>query len=333
MLALLKAEIPDGSGWVYEPKWDGFRVVAHREGGNVELVSRGARSMTRYFPELIEPIRKLPGDGLVMDGEVVVVGAYGLDFDALLQRVHPAASRIRLLSETTPALYIAFDLLADRSDDLRPLPLEVRRGRLERVLADAEPPVYLTPYTRDRALATDWFERFEGAGLDGLIAKEWTQPYLAGKRGWIKVKHERTADCVVIGFRWSNDGKSLGSLLLGLYGADGELNYVGHTSSFSAAERRKLLELLLPMRKPDTIPRGRAPGGPSRWSRGRETAWESLRPELVCEVAYDKLQSGERFRHATTFLRWRPDRSPRECTFDQIESAAQVDVAAIFAGR
>jgi ATP-dependent DNA ligase len=289
--------------------------------------------MTRYFPELIEPIRKLPGDGLVMDGEVVVVGAYGLDFDALLQRVHPAASRIRLLSETTPALYIAFDLLADRSDDLRPLPLEVRRGRLERVLADAEPPVYLTPYTRDRALATDWFERFEGAGLDGLIAKEWTQPYLAGKRGWIKVKHERTADCVVIGFRWSNDGKSLGSLLLGLYGADGELNYVGHTSSFSAAERRKLLELLLPMRKPDTIPRGRAPGGPSRWSRGRETAWESLRPELVCEVAYDKLQSGERFRHATTFLRWRPDRSPRECTFDQIESAAQVDVAAIFAGR
>jgi ATP-dependent DNA ligase len=234
-----------------------------------------------------------------------------------------------MLSQRTPTSYVAFDLLAQDGEDLRSMSLGERRGRLERLLAGARPPVYLTPYTRDPEVAREWFEVFEGAGLDGVIAKGWAQAYLPGKRGWIKVKHERTADCVVIGFRWSSDGGSLGSLLLGLYDEDANLHYVGHTSSFSAAQRRELLAKLEPFRGDDGVARGRMPGGPSRWSRGKETDWEPLRPELVCEVAYEKLQSGERFRHATRFLRWRPDKPPEQCGFDQIESAAHFDVAGI----
>jgi ATP-dependent DNA ligase len=235
-----------------------------------------------------------------------------------------------MLSEKTPVSYVVFDILAVGSHDLREQPLETRRQELEQELDNASAPIHMTPYTRDYKVALEWFDRFEGAGLDGVIAKSWDGQYIPGKRGWVKVKHERTADCVVIGFRWDAQRKSLGSLLLGLYGHDGKLAYVGHTSSFSVEKRRELLEMLLPMREEGHLPMGRMPGGPSRWSRGRETEWEPIRPELVCEVAYDKLQSGERFRHGTTFLRWRPDKPPRECTFDQITEAAKVDVASIF---
>ena len=329
MLAAPRDRLPLGEGWEYEPKWDGFRILAYRDGEEVVLVSRGARDMTRYFPEVCEALRAVASPRLVLDGEAVVVGESGLDFDALLQRIHPAESRIRLLSRTTPASMVAFDLLALGDDDLRGLPLAERRARLESALAGASP-VHMTPFTLDASLAEDWFERFEGAGLDGVVAKPWDGVYLPGKRAWVKVKHERTADCVVIGFRWSADRSSLGSLLLGLHDAGGELHYVGHTSSFTAAERLRLLEQLAPQRGESGIHEGRAPGGPSRWSRGRETDWEPVRAELVCEVAYDKLQGGQRFRHATRFLRWRPDKPPEECGFDQIASAARVDVASIF---
>jgi len=284
--------IPKGDSWEYEPKWDGFRTLVFRDGDNVELVSRGARPMTRYFPELLPAFRKLRQDKVVLDGELIVVGANGLDFGALQQRIHPADSRVRMLSEATPAWYVAFDILA------------------------------------------------EGAGLDGVMAKSWSGAYVPGKRLWVKVKHQRTADCVVIGWRKSNDGKSLGSLLLGLYRGK-TLNYVGHTSSFSAAERKELiaklkpLEVDVPPSEWDSYSSGRMPGGISRWSRGKdkETEWVTVRPELVCEVAYDKLEAGERFRHATRFLRWRTDKPPKKCGFDQIASAAQFDVRGIFAGK
>lgn len=328
MLAASQPQLPSGPDWSYEPKWDGFRTLVHT-GGRVELVSRGARSMSRYFPELQSPLAGL-GEGHVLDGEIILIGSEGLDFDALQQRIHPAESRVRMLSGRTPASFVAFDLLAQAGDDLRAEPLGERRLRLERLLEAAAPPVHLTPYTRDQAVAAEWFDLFEGAGLDGVIAKAWNQPYLPGKRGWVKVKHQRTADCVVLGFRWSTNGSGLGSLLLGLYDEDGNLHYVGHTSSFNAAERRELLAKLEPLRGDNGVARGRMPGGPSRWSRGRETEWESVRPELVCEVAYEKLQSGERFRHATRFLRWRPDKPPDQCRFEQIESAASFDIAGIF---
>jgi ATP-dependent DNA ligase len=328
MLAVSQDDLPTGDGWSYEPKWDGFRTLAHVDRGSVELISRGARRMGRYFPELLEPLSRVGAD-LVLDGEIILIGPDGLDFDALQQRIHPAESRVQMLSRQTPTSFIAFDLLAQDGEDLRGQPLGERRGRLEGLLANAPAPVHLTPYTRDPNLAREWFEVFEGAGLDGVIAKGWAQTYLPGKRGWVKVKHERTADCVVIGFRWSSEGRTLGSLLLGLYDDQGTLHYVGHTSSFSAAQRRELLEKLEPFRGDNGMARGRMPGGPSRWSRGRESEWESVRPELVCEVAYEKLQSGERFRHATRFLRWRPDKPPRQCGFDQIISAARFDIAGI----
>jgi ATP-dependent DNA ligase len=328
MLAVSQDDLPSGDGWSYEPKWDGFRTLVHVDGGSVELISRGARRMGRYFPELLEPLSRVGAD-LVLDGEIILIGPDGLDFDALQQRIHPAESRVQMLSRQTPTSFIAFDLLAQDGEDLRGQPLGERRGRLEGLLAKVPAPVHLTPYTRDPNLAREWFEVFEGAGLDGVIAKGWAQTYLPGKRGWVKVKHERTADCVVIGFRWSSEGGTLGSLLLGLYDDQGTLHYVGHTSSFSAAQRRELLEKLEPFRGDNGMARGRMPGGPSRWSRGRESEWESVRPELVCEVAYEKLQSGERFRHATRFLRWRPDKPPRQCGFDQIISAARFDIAGI----
>ena len=330
--------IPVGDSWEYEPKWDGFRTLIFRDGDEVALISRGARPMTRYFPELLPAFRGLREQQVVLDGELVVVAQNGLDFGALQQRIHPADSRVRMLSEATPAWFIAFDILAVAGKDLRKEPLGERRKALEKLLKGVKPPIFLTPYTRDHATAESWFERFEGAGLDGVIAKSWSGQYVPGKRLWVKIKHQRTADCVVIGWRKSNDGSSLGSLLLGLYDKKGTMHYVGHTSSFSAAERKELIAKLKPLTT--EIPEsewkanpGRMPGGLSRWSRGKDTEWVAVRPELVCEVAYDKLEAGERFRHATRFLRWRTDKPPRKCGFDQIASAAEFDVRGIFGSK
>jgi ATP-dependent DNA ligase len=341
MLAAVQPALPEGENWSYEPKWDGFRTLVFKDGDKLDLVSRGARPMTRYFPELLPGIRALAAEKVVLDGEIIIVGEDGLDFDSLQLRLHPAESRVRMLAEKIPSQLVAFDVLAIGDEDLRPLPLSARRKRLEKLLKGVQPPVHLTPYTRDVAVGREWLAVFEGAGLDGIIAKAWEQPYIAGKRGWVKVKHERTADCVVIGYRISKDGGSLGSLLLGLYDDSGSLHYVGHTSSFDAATKRKVLASLQPLREgadewmknqPGAEEWSRMPGGKSRWSRGKDLEWVGLRPELVCEVAYDKLQGGQRFRHATGFRRWRPDKPPELCKFDQIESVAKFDVAAILGG-
>ena len=338
--ATSEAGIPKGDTWEYEPKWDGFRTLVYRDGDEIALASRGGRPMNRYFPELLPAIRGLSQTKLVLDGEIVVVGASGLDFGALQQRVHPAASRVKMLSEATPAWFIAFDLLAEGREDLRKLGLGERRQRLERLLKGVRKPIFLTPYTRHARTAQQWFETFEGAGLDGVIAKSWSGPYVPGKRLWVKVKHQRTADCVVIGWRKTSDGKTLGALLLGLYDRKGTIHYVGHTSSFNAAERKELIEKLKPLQT--EIPEeewhtnpGRMPGGISRWSRGKakDSEWVAVRPELVCEVTYDKLEAGERFRHATGFLRWRTDKPPRKCTFEQIQSVASFDVRGIFRSK
>ena len=338
MLSAPAEGIPEGDAWEYEPKWDGFRTIVFRDGEDVALVSRGGRPMTRYFPEVLPAFRALAKKQLVLDGELVVVGKNGLDFGALQQRVHPAESRVRMLSQATPAWFIAFDLLAEGETDLRKEPLSERRKRLEQVLKGAGEPIFLTPNTRDAATANEWFRSFEGAGLDGVIAKRWDGIYVPGKRLWVKIKHQRTCDCVVIGWRKSSDGTSLGALLLGLHDSKGTLQYVGHTSSFNAAERKALIAKLKPLTI--EIPEqewkanpGRMPGGQSRWSRGNDTEWVAVRPELVCEVAYDKLEAGERFRHATRFLRWRTDKKPRKCGFDQIELAALFDVRSIFGSR
>ena len=338
MLSAAGDGMPEGESWEYEPKWDGFRTLVFRDKDKVELVSRGARPMTRYFPELLPAFRTLKSDRVVLDGELIVVGKGGLDFGALQQRIHPAESRVRMLSEATPAWYVAFDLLAEGEKDLRKQTLGERRQQLERLLKGVKPPIFLTPYTRERKTAEKWFEQFEGAGLDGVMAKSWTGAYVPGKRLWVKVKHKRTADCVVIGWRKSNDGSTLGALLLGLYDKKGTIHYVGHTSSFNAAERRELIAKLKPLQT--EIPEeewqanpGRMPGGLSRWSRGKDTEWVSVKPVLVCEVTYDKLEAGERFRHATGFLRWRTDKPPKKCGFDQIASAAEFDVRGIFGSK
>ncbi len=336
MLSAPAEGIPVGDSWEYEPKWDGFRTLVFRDGDEVELISRGARPMTRYFPEVLPALRELKENRVVLDGELIVVAKDGLDFGALQQRIHPADSRVQMLSTATPVWYVAFDILAAGDEDLRPLPLGERRKRLEALLKGAKSPLFLTPYTRDPETATRWFELFEGAGLDGVIAKSWKEPYVPGKRLWVKIKHKRTADCVVIGWRKSNDGASLGSLLLGLYDTTGTLHYVGHTSSFSAAERKQLIAKLEPLKTdpPEwTDTSGRMPGGVSRWSRGKEAEWVTVRPELVCEIAYDKLEAGERFRHATRFLRWREDKPPEKCDFEQIASAAHFDVTGIFGSK
>src|SRR5467141_508713 len=338
MLSAPQDELPTGADWEYEPKWDGFRTLVFRDGDEVELISRGAKPMTRYFPELVPALRMLRSKKVVLDGEVIVVGDNGLDFGALQQRIHPAESRVKMLSQATPAWYVAFDILSEGSSDLRKLPLGERRKKLEALLKGVKSPVFLTPYTRDRATGGKWFELFEGAGLDGVIAKSWSGAYVPGKRLWVKIKHQRTADCVVIGWRKTNDGSTLGSLLLGLYDKKGTMHYVGHTSSFNAAERKELIAKLKPLTT--EIPEsewkenpGRMPGGLSRWSRGKDTEWVAVRPELVCEVTYDKLETGERFRHATGFLRWRTDKRPRQCGFDQIQLAAEFDVRGIFGSK
>ena len=337
MLAKLARQLPPAGDMVFEPKWDGFRCVVFRDGGEVELGSRNERPLTRYFPEVVEAVRGELPERCVVDGEIVVAGRGGLDFDALLQRIHPAESRVRRLAAETPASFVAFDVLALDDDDLREAPFSERRRRLEVALAGVRPPVHLTPATSDRSVALEWFDRFEGAGLDGVVAKPSSLPYREGERCMVKVKHERTADCVVAGFRWHKSGPVVGSLLLGLYDDAGVLHHVGVTASFTMDRRRELVDEVAPYREGADQGHpwswgaevGRRPGTPSRWNAGRDLAFEPLRPELVCEVAYDHLQ-GDRFRHATTFRRWRPDRDPESCTYAQLETTVPEELAAVF---
>lgn len=335
MLAKLTAAIPRDGGWLFEPKWDGFRAIAYVAPDSCYLQSRDGRPLVRYFPELEAALpARLPRPA-VLDGEIVIMGPRGLDFEALQLRLHPAASRVAKLAAETPAAFVAFDLLADGEQDLRQAPFAARRARLEALLAGATSPLHITPATADPDVAQDWFERFEGAGFDGVIAKRLDGVYQPGVRAMAKIKHLRTADCVVGGFRWlkGEEGRSVGSLLLGLYDDDGVLHFAGHTSSFSAAEKRALVETLAPYRtgdEADGFGAGRTPGGQSRWTQGKDQAWERLRPELVCEVTFDYLQ-GPRFRHAAAFKRWRPDKPPAACTFDQLEAAVPAELAEVFA--
>ena len=338
MLAKLTRELPRAEGMFYEPKWDGFRCIVFRDGDDVELGSRNEKPLTRYFPELIEPLKRdLPAQ-CVLDGEIVIAGPSGLDFDALSQRIHPAESRITMLASTTPASFVAFDLLAVGDRDLCDAPYAERRKLLEKTLKKSKPPVHVTPATDDPDVATDWFSRFEGAGLDGVVAKPGDLRYLPDKRAMFKVKHERTADCVVAGFRWHKDGGIVGSLLLGLNDADGVLHHVGVASGFTAVRRRELVEELERYRAgaAESHPwleavtaSNRIPGGTSRWSTGKDMSWEPLRPELVCEVGYDHLQE-QRFRHGTSFRRWRPDRQPASCTYAQLDTPVPTELSLVF---
>ncbi|MEA2627226.1 MAG: hypothetical protein QOD06_3271, partial [Candidatus Binatota bacterium] len=334
-------------GWQFEPKWDGFRTVVFRDGDEIVLQSRDGKSMNRYFPELTATLAAGLPDRCVVDGEIVIVGDGGLDFEALLLRIHPAASRVKLLASETPASFVAWDLLALGDEDLRERPLSVRRERLEEILAGAAAPLHLTPATRDRHVADDWFHRFEGAGLDGVVAKRLDEPYRPGERTMIKVKHARTADCVVAGFRWHKNGAGtmIGSLLLGLYDDGGTLHHVGVTAAFTNAVRKQLVEELAPLRakaledhpwrdwaEADAAASAggqRLPGATSRWNRGKDLSWEPLRPERVCEVAYDHMQ-GDRFRHAARFVRWRPDKRPRDCRYDQLEVTPAYELGRVF---
>jgi ATP-dependent DNA ligase len=341
MLAKLSRELPVGDEYVYEPKWDGFRCIVFRDGDEVELGSRNEKPLTRYFPELLPALRDNLPDRCVVDGEIVIPGENGLDFDALLNRIHPAVKRVNLLAAETPASFVAFDLLAVGDDDLRDTPFSERRRLLVGALAGARPPVHLTPATDDPDRARDWFERFEGAGLDGVIAKATDLRYVPDKRLMLKVKHERTADCAVGGFRWHKDGDGIGSLLLGLFDASGMLHHVGVATSFSAARRKELVEELAALRT-DALEghpwrtwaeavqtEQRLPGATSRWNAGKDLSWEPLRLELVAEVGYDNLQ-GDRFRHATKLVRWRPDREPASCTYDQLDRPVPEVLAEVF---
>ena len=347
MLAKLSDEIPEGDGWLYEPKWDGFRCIVFRDGDSLELASRNERPFTRYFPELLAPLlRDLP-DRCVVDGEIVMPAAddHGLDFDALLQRIHPAESRVRRLSVETPASFVAFDLLALGDESLLERPLAERVALLNSSLAGAAPPVHLCPQTLDPAVAHQWFTEFEGAGLDGVIAKRLADPYTPDKRTLVKVKHRRTADCVIAGYRVHKDGKGVGSLLLGLHDDDGALHHVGVAASFTAKRRAELLVELEPLTH-DAIEAHpwrewaqhmaaaeadqRMPGGGSRWNAGKDLSWVPLRIERVAEVTFGQLQEG-RFRHGSTFVRWRPDREPASCTYDQLEVAEPVPFSRLVA--
>jgi ATP-dependent DNA ligase len=325
MEAKTAERIPRGTEWLYEPKWDGFRCLVFRKGGTVVLQSKSGQPLGRYFPELVQALAALAVKTFALDGEVVIRDREGhLLFDALLQRIHPAESRIARLARETPSSLYVFDLLVDdRGRSLVDLPLDERRGRLERFFGKIpdEGSVHLSPATRDHGLAESWIQKLGAAGLDGVIAKRLDEPYRSGDRsGMVKVKRIRTADCVVGGFRWAQKGGKIGSLLLGLYNDRGLLDHVGFSSSFTDKERRELEPILLPLREPPGFT-GKAPGGPSRWAQGRSTEWEPLRPALVCEVRYDHFTGG-RFRHGTKFLRWRPDKKPEACTFQQVQPRA-----------
>jgi ATP-dependent DNA ligase len=342
MLAKLSRELPRDPGLCFEPKWDGFRCIVFRDRDEIVLGSRNEKPLTRYFPELVEALaREIPRRS-VLDGEIVIAGPDGLEFDALSQRIHPAEKRIRQLAASTPASFVAFDLLALEDDSLLDAPYAHRRRELAGLLASAEPPVHLTPMTEDPDVAADWFARFEGAGLDGVVAKAADQAYLPDKRAMLKVKHQRTADCVVAGFRTHKDGAGVGSLLLGLSDAAGTLHHVGVASGFSVARRRELVTELAPYREGalDEHPwagwaeamagaGGRAPGAMNRWNARKDMAWEPIRAEPVCEVSYDHLQ-GDRFRHATSFVRWRPDRDPASCTYAQLDTPVPMELHEVF---
>jgi ATP-dependent DNA ligase len=341
MLAKLADELPSGE-FLYEPKWDGFRAIVFRSADDVFIQSRDLRPLDRYFPELHEALIAVLPPGCVVDGEIVIATARGLDFDALQLRLHPAASRVAKLAKETPAGFVAFDLLAVDGRDVREMPQQQRRATLESTFAQVAPPVYLTPMTRDRGVAVEWLARFEGAGLDGVIAKPELGIYEPGKRAMLKIKHARTADCAVAGFRWHKNGKDelVGSLLLGLYDDRGRLHHVGVTSAFTVAKRRALAAELAPLRvnAMDNHPwrewaqagdATRMPGGQSRWSAGKDLSWEPLRVERVCEVKYDHMQ-GDRFRHAAVFQRWRPDRQPLDCRYDQLEITTPYELEKVF---
>ena len=341
MLAKLAEELPAGE-YLYEPKWDGFRAIVFRGEDDVYIQSRDSRPLDRYFPELHDTLlARLPKD-CVVDGEIVIVTEHGLDFDVLQLRLHPAASRVAKLAKETPSSFVAFDLLAVDGRSLMDEPQAARRVALEKLLGKVKPPVHLTPVTRDRTLALDWLTRFEGAGLDGVIAKPVSSTYQPGKRAMLKIKHARTAECVVAGFRWHKSGDDVvGSLLLGLYDDKGMLQHVGVTSSFTMAVRKQLAKELAPLRKNAmedhpwqewagaAAESSRMPGGQSRWSAGKDLSWEPLRIERVCEVKYDHMK-GDRFRHAAIFLRWRPDKRPQDCRYDQLEVTKPYELEKIF---
>ena len=347
MLAKRVSEVPPGDGWLFEPKWDGFRTLIFRDGDELFIQSRDEKPLDRYFPELAAPLKAQLPKQCVLDGEIVIPIGERLEFETLQMRLHPAASRVEKLSKEIPASVVFFDILAEGKRDLTKVAFEQRRERLCAILGDAKPPLHVTPATRDRATAADWFKRFEGAGLDGVMAKQLTGLYEPNKRTMLKVKHERECDCVVAGFRWhkNGEGTAIGSLLLGLYDDDGNLQHVGVCASFPMAKRQELVKFLEPYRKNalEDHPWGawasaqeestqRKPGAMSRWSTGKDLSWEPLRAELVVEVAYDHMQ-GDRFRHTAQFRRWRPDKKPSDCTYEQLEVTPPHELSAIFATR
>jgi len=345
MLAKIAEELPEGGNFLFEPKWDGFRAIIFRGEDDVFMQSRDLRPLDRYFPELHEVFLEQLPSGAVVDGEIVMPTPRGLNFGGLQMRLHPAASRVAKLAKAAPAAFVAFDLLAVDGKSLLELPQQERRAHLEKLFKKIRRPLYLTPMTRDRELAVDWLQRFEGAGLDGVIAKPALATYQPGKRAMFKIKHVRSADCVVAGFRWHKTGKeAVGSLLLGLYDDGGILQHVGVTSAFTMAMRKQLVKELAPLRK-DALTRhpwrkwaeaeaesGRMPGGQSRWSAGKDLSWEPLKVERVCEVKYDHME-GDRFRHATIFQRWRPDKEPKDCRYDQLEVTPAYELKKVFSAR
>jgi ATP-dependent DNA ligase len=349
MLAKRVDDIPAGATWIFEPKWDGFRALVFRDRDEIQIQSRDEKPLNRYFPELVDTLQRQLPARCVLDGEIVIAKNGGLDFEALQLRLHPAASRVKLLSQQIPASIVFFDLLSDGDRDLRGEPFENRRRRLEQLLKSAAPPIHLTPATRESGVAADWFRRFEGAGLDGVIAKPLAGTYQPDKRVMLKVKHERDCDCVVAGFRWYKKGErtAVGSLLLGLFDDSGALQHVGVCASFTAEKRLELVDYLAPFRQNaladhpwkgwvDSITADgetghRVPGGQSRWSQGKDLSWQPLRPELVVEVAYEHMQ-GSRFRHMAHFRRWRTDKKPSDCTYAQLEVIPPQELAEIFAG-
>jgi ATP-dependent DNA ligase len=348
MLAKRVDELPAGGTWIFEPKWDGFRALVFRDGDEIEIQSRDEKPLNRYFPEVVETLRRQLPARCVLDGEIVIARNGGLDFDSLQLRLHPAASRVKLLAQQIPASIVFFDLLCEGDRDLRGEPFEDRRRKLEAMLSSAVPPIHLTPATRELSVASDWFRRFEGAGLDGVMAKPNLGTYESNKRVMLKVKHERDCDCVVAGFRWhkKGGGTDVGSLLLGLFDDGGALQHVGVCASFTDERRRELAEYLAPYREnalanhpwkqwaerePAPGEAGhRMPGGQSRWSQGKDLSWEPLRPDLVVEVTYEHMQ-GTRFRHMAHFRRWRTDKKPADCTYAQLEVVPPEELTTIFA--